>query len=530
MLRQLVIGIALVFLGCQSNVKAPKQVLRINFHTDPPALDPRKGGDMTSAMMHCLLFEGLTRLTPEGPTEPGVAKAIDISKDKLTYTFHLRAAKWSDGSPITAHDFVCTWKTMLDPNFSSFNAHLLFPIKNAREAKQGQVPLDEVSIVAHDDYTLIVTLKDPTPYFLELTAFTALYPVSRHAVKTDSKWSEGPPHQFVGNGPFRLVKWKHCSHLKLERNPHYWESHKIHLDGVKVTLIENEHTALQLFEKGKLDILGAAYTHIPCDAIAKFKKMGLLKDYPVPATTSCSFNLNRTPFNNIHIRKALSLSIDRESIVKNITGLSETPAYSILHPVLTTWEDKPPIDSLDPIVLFKKGLTELNLEASDLPAIRLVYANNDLNHQIAQALQHQWKETFGLKIVLEGSESKVYFSKLIHHDFDIGLFVMRAQYNDAMNILERFKYVDNQKNYPGWENSRFALLLDTQMHAPTLEKRAEMLKEAISIISDDMPIAPIFHWRFAFMHRPSVKNIYISPAGQIVLHWAKIVDEKRKSV
>ena len=529
MLKLLIGCVALALIGCGSNTKSPKQVLRINFQTDPPALDPRKGGDMTSAMMHYLLFEGLTRLTPDGPTEPGVAKTIDISDDKLTYTFHLRNMKWSDGSPLTAHDFVYTWKTILDPSFPSFNAHLLFPIKNAREAKRGEMSLDDVGIEAKDDQTLVIRLQDPTPYFLELTAFTALYPVSKQAAEKNSNFSNGSTAQFVSNGPFRLVKWQHCNNLKLERNPHYWDSHKIHLDGVKVSIIENEHTALQLFEKGKLDVLGAAYTHIPCDATDKFKKLGLLKDYPVPATTACTFNLERAPLNNIHIRKALSLSIDRESIVTNITGLSETPAHSLLHPVLKTWEDQ--VSGCDgmPKELFDKGLKEQGLSIQDLPPLRLVYANTDLNHQIAQSLQHQWRESLGINVTLEGAESKVYFSKLIHRDFDIGLFAMRAQYNDAMNILERFKYVENQKNYPGWFNERFVKILDTQMYARTPQERAKMLQEAENLILSDVPIAPIFHWRFAFMHQPTVKNVYISPEGQIVLQWAKRVDEKTNS-
>ena len=528
-MRLLIGCVALALIGCGSNANIPKQVLRINFQTDPPALDPRKGGDMTSAMMHYLLFEGLTRLTPDGPTQPGVAKTIDISDDKLTYTFHLRKTNWSDGSPLTAHDFVYTWKAILNPNFPSFNAHLLFPIKNAKEAKRGHVSLDKVGIYAHDDQTLVVTLQDPTPYFLELTAFTALYPVNKQTAETDNHWAEGSSKQFVGNGPFRLVKWQHCNNLKLERNPHYWDSHKIHLDEVKVSIIENEHTALQLFEKGKLDVLGAGYTHIPCDATDKFKKLGLLKDYPVPATTACTFNLKRSPFNNIHIRKALSLSIDRESIVSNITKLSETPAYSLLHPVLKTWPEQKSNQDISVNELFEKGLRELGLNVKELPVLQLVYSNTDLNHQIAQSLQHQWKEQFGLNVVLAGSESKVYFSKLIHHNFDIGLFAMRAQYIDATSILERFKYLENQKNYPGWFNERFVEILDTQMYASTQQERAQMLQEAEKLVLDEVPIAPIFHWRYSFMHQPFVKNIYISPTGHIVLQWAKIVDEKSKS-
>ncbi|MCB1108656.1 MAG: peptide ABC transporter substrate-binding protein, partial [Chlamydiia bacterium] len=358
---------AALFLGCQSTPGAVKQKLRINFQTDPPTLDPRKGGDMTSSMMHFLLFEGLTRQTPDGPTELGVAKQIDISEDKLTYTFYLREANWSDGTPITAHDFEYTWKTMLNPTFPCFNAHLLFPIKNARAAKLGEIPLDAVGVSAADDKTLVVKLEAPTPYFLDLTAFCALYPVCKTAVENDASWSEGPPHHYACNGPFRLVEWKHCNQLKLEKNPHYWERAKVELEEIKVSLIENEHTALQLFEKGKLDIMGSAYTHIPTDATAKFKQLGLLKDYQVPATTACSFNTTKPPFNNIHLRKALSLAIDREAIVKNITRLSDEPAFTILHPALLSWNPLHMAEDVSAAIYFQKGLIELGLKAEDLP-------------------------------------------------------------------------------------------------------------------------------------------------------------------
>lgn len=512
----------LFFVGCGPCPPKEVQQLRINLHTDPPTLDPRKGGDMTSAAMHFLLFEGLTRLTPEGYTEPGIAEAIDLSEDRLTYTFHLRPCLWSDGTPITAHDFEYTWKSMLAPSFPCFNAHLLYPIKGAHAAKMGNYPVENVGVQALDHSTLRVELDQPTPYFLELTSFCALHPVQQKICKENPQWANGTGYELISNGPFRLRQRIRQECIILERNPHYWDRKHIQLEEIKISLIENPNTVLQLFERGEIDLMGASYTDIPEDALFSLEEQHLLQSYPIAATSAIAFNLENGPLQNANIRKALSAAIDRELIAKHISCLSFLPAINALHPTLKTHQNPEYYFQKSAKSYFDEGLQELNLTRESFPTLKLFYSNRGLNQKVVQTLQQQWAHRLGIHVELETSESKLYFHRLQNKEFDIGLFVMRCQYHDPMAILERFKYPENPKNYSSWSNSEFAKLLDDQNYAKTDIERQALIQRAETILFDEHPIAPIFHWEFALIQQPYLKNLYISPRGSLCLNWANI--------
>ena len=480
---------------------------------------------MTSAAMHFMLFEGLTRLTPNGYTEPGVAKSINLSEDRLTYTFHLRSCLWSDGTPITAHDFEYTWKSMLDPEFPCFNAHLLYPIKNAHPVKMGEMPIDAIGIHALDDLTLQVHLEKPTPYFLELTSFCALHPVQKKTCLENTRWANGKSYELVSNGPFRLRQRIRQERINLERNPYYWDRDNIHLEEIKISLIDNPSTVLQLFERGEIDLMGASYTDIPEDALFSLETQNALQSYPIAATSAIAFNLEKGPLQNSNIRKALSAAIDRELIAQHVTRLSFSSALHALHPTLKAYTNPHLIFEKTPEAYFEQGLEELGLTRKSFPKLKFFYSNRGLNQKVVQAMQQQWAQKLGINIELETGESKLYFHRLQHKEFDLGLFVMRCQYHDPMAILERFKYAENQKNYPGWSNEDFIQLLDEQYYAPSHQERQTLIQRAETILFEEHPIAPIFHWEFALIHQPYLKNIYVSPRGSLCFHWARVEKE-----
>lgn len=493
-----------------------KEQLFLNICSDPATLDTRKGGDLVSSLFHFLLFDGLYRLDDYGDVAPSLAESCELSEDRTVYTFHIKEAYWSDGTPITAWDFEKSWKDILQPDFPAMNAHLLYPIKNAEGAKMGTASLSEVGIRSIDAKTLEVTLEKPTPYFLELVAFCVFYPVNSEIDHSHPDWDQESGENFVCSGPFTLKEWRRNNEIVLEKNPYYYRSDSVALKTIHFSMVDSEMTALQMFEKGEIDILGQPLIPLPTDAIPELAKSNQLKIHPVPATTFCTFNVNQPPFDNKHIRKAFSYAINRRQIVRNITQMSEDPALCIIPPALrkgniaTFFEDA----NLEKARWhLAQGLEEMGISLEDLPKIKYLYSTSESHHKIAQALQQQWKETLGIKIELESIDKKILLHNLKIGNYGVAQSFWMAQYNDAMNIFERFKYKENVKNYPNWENERYIELLNLSGMAATPEERAAYLLEAEEIFLEEMPLAPIFHWNSAYITQPHVKSFGLAPIG-----------------
>ncbi len=513
--------LSLIGTSCQK--KAPSvpnimQHVHLNLKSEPPTLDPRKGGDVISSHMHFLLFEGLVRLNPDNSITPAQAKSFDISEDGKVYTFHLREATWSNGDPVTAYDFEKSWKDMLDPSFPSVNAHLLYPIKNAEAAKKGIVELSEVGILAQDAKTFIVTLEKPTPYFLDLISFCVFFPVNSRIDKENSEWAYNAGEHFSSNGPFILKEWKHQNEILAVRNPTYWDTTRVRPDSIHFSMIENEMTALQMFENGELDMIGEPLSPLPIDALPALIKTGLIQKNPVAGTTMIAFNVDKAPFSNAKIRRAFAYAIDRAAIVKNITQMGELPAYNAVPPVLKNnrnhlfFEDA---DSSQAKNLLEEGMKELGITKEAFAEFSYYYPISDLNHKIAQAIQQQWQNILGIQIRIESLDHKILMDKLTKRDYGVAQNLWVAQYNDQMNILERFKYKTNAKNYANWENPEYIQLLEDSSYANGA-KRDEILEKAEAIFLNEMPICPVYHWEMAYMIQPSLNEVGITPIGDVV--------------
>lgn len=526
---RLTIGILMFFTTSCGDHNSSKKIkeLRINIHDEPHTLDPRKGGDVISSSLHFMLFDGLTSLNPDCSTSPAQAESIEISDDSLTYTFHLRDSSWSDGSPVTAYDFEKAWKDILNPSFPAVNAHLLYPIKNAESAKKGLAPLDQVGIKSQDAKTLIVELQHPTPYFLQLISFCVFFPVNSKIDQSYPDWASRADAHFIGNGPYILKTWKHNDEIVLEKNDRYWAKKDIKLDAIRISMVSDGMTALQMYENNELDMIGAPLSPIPVDALSALIKKGTLHVSPVAGTTICAFNNHRFPFTNVNIRKAFALAINRDAIIKNVTQLNELIATGPIPPVLKNHKNKEFFkdnDQTQAKEFLKKGLAELNVQPSDLNELIYCYSTSEVNHKIAQALQQQWFEVLGIKVKLENLEYRVHLDKLTHRDYIMAQTIWLAQYSDQMNILERYKFKTNPKNYAGWENERFIQLLNASALHQQSEDRMQTLEEAEQLFIDDMPVSPIFHSNYAFLLKPRVKGFSLTPIGNI--YYTKLYIDK----
>ena len=507
---------------------SPSRYLHINLPGEPSTLDPRKGGDIYSSALHFLLFEGLTKVSENSSADYGIADHILLSDDKTTYTFHLRDALWSDQSKITAYDFEFSWKSMLDPSFSCPNANLLYPILNAEEAKKGLVSLEDIGIHAIDEKTLVITLKQPTPYFLNLISFCVFFPVSHKTVMQNNAWADSLTENFISNGPYRLAKWKHNNEFVLEKNPYYWDVKNVSLEGVNISLVTDENTALEMFNRGELDVLGSPYTNILLDAAETLKQSGALKSFPVGKTYITAFNTQHEIFKNKHIRKAFSLSIDREALVANVGFINEIPALNFVPPVLKDGKNIPLIKSMDIAAAkwhLQQGLQELNLQPEDLNKLHLIYAKQDLSHKISQILQEQWSKNLGINLELEALDMKSFLTRVNAHDFELCQYYWAAQYDDPMNILDRFKYATNPKNYPHWESATYAQLLDVSATLSGIE-RSNILQQAEELIMEETPLTPLFHGSVIQMTQPYIEGIYNSSIGSVHIHKIRFTKKK----
>jgi oligopeptide transport system substrate-binding protein len=510
--------------GNPSNTN-PKQILRLNIFTEPPTLDPRKATDSTSVNVLLNLFEGLTRIGEDHQPHPAIAETIAVSEDRRVYTFTLRQAHWSNGEKVTAHDFLYAWQTLLDPHFPSLFAYKLYVIEHAAEIKSGALPMETLGARALDEQTLEVTLKYPTPYFLELAAFPTFYPINRQIDKKNPEWAADAGSDYVSNGPFQLKTWEHESEIVAIKNPHYWDAEVVKLEALHLAMIDDTTTEFYMFEMDELDWAGSPMSNLPPDLIPAFKEEKIKNKLPVtfyPATAVYYYKINtlHPPLENVSIRKALSYAINRKDIVEHVTQAGQTPATALVPP-MPGWEKRAPLfkdgDHELAKTLFARGLEELKITREQFPNLTLCYNTNREHEKIAQAIQQQWKETLRIDVELTHCDWKVYLSKITKQDYQIGRMGWVGDFHDPVSFLEPFKFRNDPdsdgNNDTGWEHPDYIAYLDQAEQELDVSKRAELLRKAEALLISEMPIIPIYYIVNGYLKKKYVQDVYLSPLG-----------------
>ncbi len=511
-----------LFSAC-SKEKTPdfKQRLRLNFFAEPSSLDPRKANYSISANIYPMLYDGLMRFDPSGQLVPSVAKSVSISNNGKFYIFHLRQTNWSNGDPVTAYDFEYAWKWVLDPQNPAPMASHLYCLKNGKMAKEGAVPVSWVGVYARDSETLIVELEHPLPYFLELTSVPNFYPINHlHPNKDET-------NSCIGNGPFVLKEWSPQREIVLEKNPHYWDARQVAMKGIHISFIQDMNTELQLFKRGELDWAGAPISQgLPYNALPQLHKSNLLQNHPFLGTYYYSFNTQHPPFNNQKVRKALSEAIRREEIVEHITQGGEIPAYRFVPSQVNFKSQKVSQRSPQEIQqLFEEGLRELNMTRSELPVISLSYNKSDMHHALAQAVQHCWKEVLDIEVKLKNHDWKAHLSEIRAGNFDIARLSWKGVSTDPIHFLEIFQQPDHPMHNTKWKNSQYASFVKRAMKSNQLDERLFYLAEAEKILTNEMPIAPVFYLTICYVKTPDLQGYAINQLGAIDFKWASFIGE-----
>lgn len=501
------------------------QTLRLNISGEPDSLDPRTSNNINADFILRMLFQGLTQVQEDGKVSYMLADKIVKSEDGKTYTFHLKKTKWSDGTELTADDFVYTWKSVLDPKTMSPCANLLYPIKNAEKAARKEISLDLVGLKAPDPYTFVVELEKPVPFFLDLIAATVFLPVPKHDVEKNGKW--GMTQKIVANGPFKLTSWDHGHSITIEKNLHYWDANSVKIDRMDISMIENEMTALRLFEQGKLDWIGGDVSPLPLDAIPDLKKKHQMHFMAYGGTRYCALNLHTFPFNNLALRKAFGIATNRKALIDYIAFSQDEIATNVMASVFRNKKQSslfPDGDKKLAQSYLQTALKELKMKPEDLK-ITLKYENSEICHQLAQVLQQQWQDTLGINVALEGTELKTLVGNLRKRDFQMGLIYWMVHYNSPMDIFDRYRSEELMKNYPGWGNKEYTQVLDLFFSEPSEAKRDELLTKAEKLFIDEMPAIPLFHFTSPYLANPALKSLQVTPIGDVYFTNAYLTKE-----
>ncbi|MEG9884668.1 MAG: peptide ABC transporter substrate-binding protein [Hyphomicrobiales bacterium] len=468
---------------------------------DPNTLDPAKTSINVELNILSDLLEGLVTYDTSGAAYPGVAKSWDISDDDLIYTFHFRNdAKWSNGEPVTAGDFVFSLRRVMTPAIGSTYATLLYPIRNAKAVNIGKLDPSKLGVRAIDDKTLEITLEAPTPYFIDtLDLFPAL-PVYPPSVKKYGDEFVKPGHM-VSNGAYKLESFRLNAQLTVVKNPYFHDAENVAIDKVIYYPTQDEAAAIRRFDAGELD----SNYGVPVDQI------GWLRDHfgpefhltPAPVLEYYAINMTKPPFDDIRVRQALSMAIDRKFLAEKIMEGSAFPAYSFVPPGLPPYGEPVYVDWKDDSILDREDEAVALLKQAgygpDHPLkLTIHYNTSDTRKKEASAIADMWRE-IGVEVSLINTDTATHYSLLQRHgDFDIARAGWIPDYPDAQTFLALMKSDNPRFNYAGYDNPDYDALMAKAARTVDPEARKAILHQAQAIIEKDTPNIPLLYdsWRY----------------------------------
>ena len=498
---------------------AEKQEIVINNAAEPESLDPHKVSGVPESNILRQMLVGLTTTDTEGNTVPGMATEWS-SEDNKVWVFKLRDAKWSNGDPVTAHDFVYSFRRVVDPATASPYATYLAGLKvvNAQDIVDGKVKPDTLGVKAIDDKTLEVTLAEPVPYFPHALFHTSVKPVNQKVVEAlGDQWTR--VGNFVGNGPYTLKEWQVNERIVLERNPNYYDDANTTINKVTLLVIGSDTTDVQRYKAGEVDI---TYDALPP---TQFKQLQSelgdeVKVSPKLCTYYYEFNHTKAPFDDVRVRRALSLVLDRDTIVDKILGQGQKVAYQFTPEATNGIKNHTPEwkswDKAKRIEEAKKLLNEAGYSESNPLKFELLYNTNEQHKTLAVAAASFWKDALGfVDVTLANQEWKTYLDTRRTQKHQMSRGGWCADYNEASTFLNTFLSTDSS-NYGKYNSPAFdAIMAQTLGADVTPEQRAELYRQAEEVL--DKEAATIFVYQYV---APRLVKPYVSgfatndPQGQ----------------
>jgi oligopeptide transport system substrate-binding protein len=492
--------------GVSGEELADLQVLHKGNGAEPQTLDPHRAEGVPSSNILRDLFEGLIAEAPDGQLIPGAAERWSISEDGKTYTFQLRAtARWSNGDPVTAQDFVYGFRRSVDPKTLSQYSSILYPIKNAEAIVNGEQPPNALGVSAPGDLNFVIELNAPAPYLLGLLTHSTTYPVHRVTVEEFGNRFVRPGN-LVSNGAYQLDEWVVQSRIKLVRNDHYWDNADTVIDEIYIYSIENSDAELKRYRASELDITEA----LPYQQLTWVREnLGdELIVSPYLGSYFFGFNVTQPPFkDNVKLRTALAMAIDREIVTGKITGAGEIPAYGWVPPV-TNYQGQQPEWADWTQEERDTQARRLFLESGYSPAnpleVEILYNTSENHKRLSVAIASMWKQVLGVNTTLVNQEWKVFLETRKQREttqvFRSGWI---GDYNDAFSFAQ-YMHSANALNGAGYVSSAYDALVDEAAVELNPAKRAVLMQEAERVLLEDMPIIPIYYYVSKHLVKPWV--------------------------
>ena len=505
---------------------AEKQTLVRNNGAEVQSLDPHKIEGVPESNVNRDLFEGLLVTDVDGHPAPGVAEKWD-NKDFKVWTFHLRKdAKWSDGTPVTAEDFVYSWQRLANPTTASpYASYVQYGhIANIDDIIAGKKPITDLGVKAIDANTFEVTLSEPVPYFYKLLVHPSVSPVPKSAVeKFGEKWTQ--PANIVTNGAYKLKDWVVNERMVLERNPQYWDNAKTVINQVTYLPISSEVTDVNRYRSGEIDM---TYNNMPIELFQKLKKEIPKEVHVDPYLCTYYYEINnqKAPFTDVRVRTALKLALDRDIIVNKVKNQGDLPAYSytppytdgmkLVEPEWFKWSQEKRNEEA------KKLLAEAGYTADKPLTFSLLYNTSDLHKKLAIAVASIWKKNLGVNVKLENQEWKTFLDTRHQGTFDVARAGWCADYNEPTSFLNTM-LSDSSNNTAHYKSPAFDKLIGETLKVADDAQRADLYAKSEQQLDKDSAIVPVYYYVNARLVKPwvggytgkdpldniSVKNLYI---------------------
>jgi oligopeptide transport system substrate-binding protein len=473
---------------------------------DPESLDPHKTSTVYEAHILRDLFQGLVMQDAKSELIPGAAQSWDLSPDGTTYTFKLRAdGKWSDGTPVTADDFVYSFRRLLNPATGAEYASMLYVIKNGEELNTNKAKPEDLGVKAIDPTTLEITLKAPTPYFLEMLTHQATYPVNKASIdKLGADWIK--PGNLISNGAFKLAEFVPNDHIKIVKNPNFFDAASVKLDAVNYIPTEDRSTAIKRYEAGELDTNDDIPTEQMTELKAKFGDQ--LRIGPYLGTYYYAIKTDKAPWNNPELRNAISMAIDRDFLAEKVWQNSMLPGYSMVPPgikgydaQLAKFADKSQIDREDDA---KAILEKLGYTPEHPLKLEIRYNTSENHKNTAVAIQEQLKP-LGIEVTLLNTDTKTHYAHLEQKgDFDVARAGWIADYKDPETFLGISRKASGN-NYSNFNNPQFEEFMNkASTDGRNAEARFKDLEDAERVLVDQVGQIPLLYYSYKNLVSPKI--------------------------
>jgi oligopeptide transport system substrate-binding protein len=516
-----IIMLAMVLLPACGNNATSGNTLAVTVGPDPDTIDPALNSAVDGATLIIHAFEGLMTLNKDGVPVPGQAKSYEVSDDGRVYTFHLRDnLKWSDGKALTASDFVYSWNRAIAPETAADYEYMFEVIDGYADG--------ELNVEAPDDKTLVVTLYNAVPYFLELTAFPTFSPVRQDMIEEHGDSWAVNAKTYIGNGAYKIKEWVPGSHITMEKNQYYWDYENLGMENIKFVLMEDDSAKLNAFQKKEVLLID----DMPNDEIdawrdkPEFNLEGQLGTYYV------SFNVQKAPLDNKLVREALTLAIDREFIVNQVSKQGEVPAAAFVSLGLSDADPTKefrevggnyydPYDYEGNLEKAKQLLEQAGYPNGEgIPQLEYLYNENTTHKAIAEALQDMWKK-IGVNVTLVSQEWGTFLNTRKNGDYQIARNGWLSDYNDPISMLDMW-ISGSGNNDAQWSNPEYDALIAKVKSSTDPVERFELMHKAEDLIFEDSMLCPIYYYVDLYLIDESVEGFWSSPLGYKYFMYATI--------